>query len=202
MSNQPITLSGNLTGPVVLRRTQTGSLVANFRIAADRSAPGAEEGTWRSFDQIFIDVEAWGDLAYNCKSSLGKGAPVWANGYLVTRQWETKPEPGEGPKRLSKIVLKARSVAFDLNRFTVISRKSSAVIEHFTERADEVSRFEQFDRLIDQDNYRPAGGTPAANSAVAFGLPDVLHQPGDDPADEEDPAGDRPIDEAASAAVA
>ncbi|WP_051866931.1 single-stranded DNA-binding protein [Corynebacterium atypicum] len=168
MANQPVTLSGNLTGPVHLRRTQTGALVANFRLAADRSVPVEEDGSWRRFDQLYIDVEAWGDLAYNCRASLRKGAPVWAHGFLVTQEWLSKPEDGEESKRLSKIVLKARSVGFELVKYRVASERSTNVAQHFEAMEDPMQRAQGFDNLIDEDRGpRPPLAPPARTEPQA-----------------------------------
>lgn len=163
MPNTPITISGNLTKAPTLRRTTSGAAVLRARVASDRRIPGSSEDVWVSTDQLFIDVEAWGELARNAKVSLGKGMPVVVTGYLVTQEWQQ-----EGKERQSKVVLKARSIAVDLNRHVVQAARVGAQNEEHGGGVGEVlARRAVPAQLYDDDQYEPPqhGNGGEANAA-------------------------------------
>lgn len=122
------TIVGNLTGEPSLRKAGT-SMVASFRIAASRrilrtnqtaDSESRPEDKWVDADSLYIDVECWGQLAFNVKTTLCKGRPVICTGYLITQSWVDKDS---GASR-SKIVFKANSVGLELSRYCASSRKS------------------------------------------------------------------------------
>ncbi|WP_448854768.1 single-stranded DNA-binding protein [Corynebacterium frankenforstense] len=153
--NHPVTLTGNLTRKPWLRRTQTGALVVKMRIAADRSLRDEKSKTgWSSVDELFIDVEAWGDLAYNCRVSLDKGSPIVATGYLVTEEWEGKQGATEEERRRSRVLLKARAVAHDLNRHFARVNRCVNVVGRWTNERDPQNQG-LFAQNVDEDLYQP-----------------------------------------------
>lgn len=122
------TIVGNLTGEPSLRKAGT-SMVASFRIAASRrilrtnqtaDSESRPEDKWVDADSLYTDVECWGQLASNVKTTLCKGRPVICTGYLITQSWVDKDS---GASR-SKIVFKANSVGLELSRYCASSRKS------------------------------------------------------------------------------
>ncbi|KQB84782.1 single-stranded DNA-binding protein [Corynebacterium lowii] len=119
MANTPITITGNLTQDPTLKRTESGALVGRIRLGADRRVPAADGTGWNSLDSLFIDVEMWGDLAYNTRCSVAKGMPVIVSGTLVTTEWI---DPTTGDKR-SRILLRARHVGVDLSKYQVRWRR-------------------------------------------------------------------------------
>ncbi|MDK8450925.1 single-stranded DNA-binding protein [Corynebacterium mastitidis] len=119
MSNTPITITGNLTQDPTLKRTESGALVCRIRMGADRRVPAADGTGWTSLDNLFIDVEMWGDLAYNTRCSVAKGMPVIVSGTLVTTQWV---DSATGENR-SRILLRARHVGVDLAKYQVRWRR-------------------------------------------------------------------------------
>ncbi|CAM3823693.1 single-stranded DNA-binding protein [Corynebacterium frankenforstense] len=153
--NHPVTLTGNLTRKPWLRRTQTGALVVKMRIAADRSLRDEKSKTgWSSVDELFIDVEAWGDLAYNCRTTLDKGSPIVATGYLVTEEWEGKQGTTEEERRRSRVLLKARAVAHDLNRhFARVNRCVDVQARWAGERDPQNQAL--FAQNVDEDLFTP-----------------------------------------------
>lgn len=158
--NHPVTLTGNLTRKPWLRRTQTGALVVKMRIAADRSLRDEKSKTgWSSVDELFIDVEAWGDLAYNCRTTLDKGSPIVATGYLVTEEWEGKQGTTEEERRRSRVLLKARAVAHDLNRhFARVNRCVDVQTRWASERDPQNQAL--FAQNVDEDLYQPQNEGP------------------------------------------
>src|SRR5262245_38588742 len=81
-----VILIGNLGADPELRYTNTGSAVANLRIATneqwtDKNGERQERTEWH---QIVV----WGKQAENCGKYLRKGRSVYVEGRLQTRQWE------------------------------------------------------------------------------------------------------------------
>ncbi|KAA8726426.1 single-stranded DNA-binding protein [Corynebacterium phocae] len=121
MSQLPVTIVGNLAADPLLRKLPGGSLKGSLRVASSRRwAKTDAEGNveWNETDLLFIDVEAWGDLAAHMRQSLKKGMPVIVVGSLNISQYEDK----EG-KKCSRTVLRATSVGLDLNRYIIASRR-------------------------------------------------------------------------------
>jgi single-strand DNA-binding protein len=85
MSENSVTLVGNLVDDPELRFTPQGAAVANFRIAVSK----------RIRDTSFFRVNVWRQLAENVAESLTRGTRVVVTGTLKMRQWETQ----EGEKR-------------------------------------------------------------------------------------------------------
>lgn len=79
-----IVLIGRLVADPQLRYTQTGTAVANFRIAVDR--PFTNQQGERDTD--FIDIVAWRKLAETVANNLNKGRLVGVDGRLQVREYE------------------------------------------------------------------------------------------------------------------
>jgi len=86
-------LIGNLTRDPELRYIPSGSAVATFTIAVNRvfkSQAGEKK------EQVsFIRIVVWGRRAEVCGEYLSKGSPVFVEGRLQSRDWETQ----DGQKR-------------------------------------------------------------------------------------------------------
>ncbi|WP_448858282.1 single-stranded DNA-binding protein [Corynebacterium propinquum] len=122
MSQHHITITGRITQEPSLRRVAGGNCVLDMRVASSRAVRDDEqESGWRDYDNLFLDVEAWGQLAVNTAASLHKGYPVVLVGSLVTQQWEDSEE-----KRHSKTVLKATHIAPDLAHYAAALTKRKA----------------------------------------------------------------------------
>ena len=81
-----VILIGNLGADPELRYTNTGSAVANFRIATteqwtDKNGEKQEQTEWHR-------IVAWGKLGEICGRYLKKGRSVYVEGRLQTRAWE------------------------------------------------------------------------------------------------------------------
>lgn len=79
-----IVLIGRLVADPQLRYTQTGTAVANFRIAVDR--PFSNQQGERETD--FIDIVTWRKLAEVVANNLNKGRLVGVDGRLQVREYE------------------------------------------------------------------------------------------------------------------
>ena len=81
-------LIGNLGADPEVRYTQSGSPVANFRIATtetwnDRNGQRQEKTEWHR-------IVVWGKQAETCGEYLSKGRSVCVEGRLETREWEDR----------------------------------------------------------------------------------------------------------------
>jgi single-strand DNA-binding protein len=85
---------GNLAADPELRFTNTGTPVANLRVAVTQRIQD-KDGTWRDGETSFHTVNVWRDQAHNLTDSLGKGDRVMVTGRLRQRAWETP----EGERR-------------------------------------------------------------------------------------------------------
>ena len=81
-----VILLGNLGADPELRYTNSGTAVANFRIAtnerwSDKNGTAQERTEWHN-------IVAWGKLAEICGKYLKKGRSVYIEGRLQTRSWD------------------------------------------------------------------------------------------------------------------
>jgi single-strand DNA-binding protein len=99
-------LMGRLTFDPELRRTPSGTAVAELRMATTRSWSG-RDGERRE-ETLFVDVTVWDRQAENCCQYLRKGSSIHVEGSLKMDTWEDK---NTGEKR-SKIRVHADRVQF------------------------------------------------------------------------------------------
>jgi single-strand DNA-binding protein len=95
MSENSVTLVGNLTDDPELRFTAQGAAVANFRIAVSKRVRDPQTNEWKDGDTSYFRVNVWRQLAENVAETLQKGNRVIVTGTLKMRSWETQ----EGEKR-------------------------------------------------------------------------------------------------------
>ena len=134
MSQMPITISGNLTADPEYRTFDgSGAKLAKFRVATSRryltnETDANNNPVWHDTDNLYIDVECWGQLAVNVAASLRRGFPVIATGYLVTDVWDQEIADSTGEtKTVSRYStkIKAGKVAFELSNYQVSSMRSN-----------------------------------------------------------------------------
>ena len=89
MTDNTVTIAGNLTRDPELRFTPSGQATATFGIAVNRTWTDRQSQE-RKESTSFFDVVAWGGLAENAATSLAKGARVVVTGRLDQRSWETR----------------------------------------------------------------------------------------------------------------
>jgi len=98
-------LIGNLTRDPELRHTPGKTAVANLGIAVNRRFKDSS-GELKE-EVCFLTVTVWDKQAEACCQYLKKGRPVFVEGVLQSRFWET----GDGQKR-SAIDVRAERVQF------------------------------------------------------------------------------------------
>ncbi len=88
-----VMLIGNLTRDPELKYIPSGSAVVTFTLAVNRVY---KTQTGEKKEQTsFIRIVVWGRRAEVCGQYLSKGSPVFVEGRLQSRDWETQ----EGQKR-------------------------------------------------------------------------------------------------------
>ena len=113
MTDNTLTIAGNVTREPELRFTTGGQATATFGIAVNRTWTDRQSQERRE-STSFFDVVAWGTLAENAATSLAKGTRVVVTGRLDQRNWET----AEGDKR-SKVEVTADEICPSLRWATV-----------------------------------------------------------------------------------
>ena len=100
-----VLLMGNLTRDPDLRYTTNGMAYCKIGVAVSRNFTN-KDGEKKE-EVYFADVIVWGRQGENCATYLKKGYPVFVQGRLSQRNWETP----EGEKR-TKHEIVAHSVQF------------------------------------------------------------------------------------------
>ncbi|MFH0771166.1 MAG: single-stranded DNA-binding protein [Candidatus Omnitrophota bacterium] len=98
-------LMGNLTRDPELRYIPSGSAVATFTVAANRTY--VLQSGEKKEEVSYVRVVVWAKMAEVCGEYLSKGSPVFVEGRLQSRSWETQ----QGEKR-STLEVVAQSVQF------------------------------------------------------------------------------------------
>ncbi|MBI2871497.1 MAG: single-stranded DNA-binding protein [Candidatus Omnitrophica bacterium] len=99
-----VLLMGNLTRDPELRYIPSGQAVASFTLAMNRAFTTNGE---RREEASFVRVVVWARRAEVCAQYLKKGSPVFVEGRLQSRSWETQ----DGQKR-STLEVVANNVQF------------------------------------------------------------------------------------------
>ena len=121
MSDNQVTLTGNLTDDPELRFTPNGVAVANFRLAVDQRVWDTDG--WKDGESSYFRVNVWRDQAEHVSRSLHKGARCVVVGRLKSRSWETP----EGQRR-SAVEVDAEEVGMSM-RFAPIGPAAEAPTE-------------------------------------------------------------------------
>ncbi|MFA6078715.1 MAG: single-stranded DNA-binding protein [Candidatus Omnitrophota bacterium] len=100
-----VLLIGNLTRDPELRYVPSGTAVATFTLAVNRVYKG-QDGEKKE-EASFIRIVVWGRRAEVCGEYLAKGSPVFVEGRIQSRNWETT----DGQKR-STVEVIADNVQF------------------------------------------------------------------------------------------
>ena len=98
-------LMGNLTRDPELRYVPSGTAVTSFDLAVNRIY--ATQSGEKKQETSFVRIVVWARRAEVCAEYLAKGSPVFVEGRLRSRSWETQ----DGQKR-STIEVVANSVQF------------------------------------------------------------------------------------------
>jgi len=142
-------LIGNLTRDPELRYIPSGSAVVTFTVAVNRVY---KSQTGEKKEQVsFIRVVVWGRRAEVCGEYLSKGSPVFVEGRLQSRDWETQ----DGQKRSTT------EVVADNIQFLRMGEKRPAAGagEQIPQTAEDVATI----NLNDEAELAPDGNNKPAN---------------------------------------
>jgi len=92
MQLNKVLLAGNLTRDPELRYTPQGTAVCTMSLALNRNY---KSGEGSKQEVCYVRVVAWAKLAEICGQYLAKGRPVFIEGRLQSRSWQTQ----DGSKR-------------------------------------------------------------------------------------------------------
>jgi single-strand DNA-binding protein len=121
-----VLLMGNLTRDPELRYIPSGSAVANLRMAINRTY---KSQTGETKEEVtYIGVVVWGKQAENCSEYLAKGSPIFVEGRLQSRQWETE----DGQKRSVVEVVADRVQFLARKKDSAAAAPSGPSEEHLT----------------------------------------------------------------------
>lgn len=82
-----VILLGNVTRDPELKSTTAGQPVCTFGLATNRVWKDAQ-GNKQSLPE-YHNLVAWGGLAEFCNQSIRKGKPLYIEGYIKTRSWDS-----------------------------------------------------------------------------------------------------------------
>jgi single-strand DNA-binding protein len=94
MTDNNVTLVGNITRDPELRFLPNGTANASFGLAVNRRWQNRQTNEWEE-KVSFFNVVVWREMAENAAASLTKGMRVMVTGRLEQRSWETD----QGEKR-------------------------------------------------------------------------------------------------------
>ncbi len=129
-------LIGNLTRDPELRYTPSGLAVVNLRLAVNRRYK--DKAGEQKEDVCFVTVTAWDKQAEVCNQYLHKGSPVFVEGRLQSRSWETT----DGQKR-NVLDIRAERIQF-------LSTKAQSVVsqEPEIEISEDKSKIDKTEDLV------------------------------------------------------
>jgi len=99
-----VVLAGHLTDDPDLQYTKGGTAYSNFSVAVNRYWQKDGE---RQERVSFFDVTAWGNVAENVATYLGKGSPALIKGRLKQDRWED-----DNGNNRSKVGVVAQNIQF------------------------------------------------------------------------------------------
>lgn len=105
MNYNKVILIGNITKDLELRHTTSGIAVTSFTIAINTKWKEKEETT-------FVDIVVFNTTAENCCKYLKKGNPIFVEGRLQQKKWETE----DGQKRSKMEVIGERVQFLSFNK--------------------------------------------------------------------------------------
>lgn len=112
ISNDVITIAGNIGNDPISNETRSGKAVINFRVATSSGYFDQRTGAWVEGGTNWYAVSAFGNLAEHARASLHRGHPVVVVGRLRQKEWEANGRKG------IDIELTADAIGHDLRRGT------------------------------------------------------------------------------------
>ncbi|MEV7633384.1 single-stranded DNA-binding protein [Microbacterium sp. NPDC089318] len=112
ISNDVLTIAGNIGNDPISNETRAGKAVINFRVATSSGYFDQRTGAWVEGGTNWYAVSAFGRLAEHARASLHRGDPVIVVGRLRQKEWEANGKKG------IDVELTADAIGHDLRRGT------------------------------------------------------------------------------------
>ena len=112
ITNDVLTIAGNIGNDPSGNETRSGKAVINFRGATSSGYFDQRTGAWVDGATNWYAVSAFGKLAEHAKASLHRGDPVIVVGRLRQKEWEANGKKG------IDVELTADAIGHDLRRGT------------------------------------------------------------------------------------
>lgn len=109
MTNDIVTISGNIGNDPTKNQTRAGKPVINFRVGSSHRYLDQRTGEWTDGGTSWYAVSAFGSLAENAKASLHCGDAVVVTGRLKVKEWEANGKKGVD------VEIVADAIGHDLN---------------------------------------------------------------------------------------
>lgn len=169
LTNDIVTISGNIGNDPTKNQTRAGKPVINFRVGSTHRYLDQRTGEWVETATNWYAVSAFGNLAEHAKASLHRGDAVIVTGRLKVKEWEANGKKG------IDVEIVADAIGHDLNWGTsgFARRQRPAAAEAAQPgaqseeaAADETTEYEE-PTTEDQDAWRAAGLAVADSDAEA-----------------------------------
>ena len=112
MTNNIVTISGNVGNDPSKGLTKAGLATLNFRVASSNGYWDRNTGAWAGEGTSWYAVSAFGKLAENARGSLRSGDAVVITGRIKIKAWESNGRSGED------VEIVADAIGHDLNKGT------------------------------------------------------------------------------------
>lgn len=109
ITNDLVTISGNIGNDPTKNQTRAGKPVINFRVASSHRYLDQRTGEWTDTATNWYAISAFGNLAEHAKASLHRGDAVIVTGRLKVREWEANGKKGVD------VEIVADAIGHDLN---------------------------------------------------------------------------------------
>ncbi|GAA2889901.1 single-stranded DNA-binding protein [Microbacterium esteraromaticum] len=164
ISNDVVTIAGNIGNDPISNETRAGKAVINFRVATTSGYFDQRTGAWVENGTNWYAVSAFGNLAEHAKGSLHRGHPVIVVGRLRQREWEANGKKG------IDIELTADAIGHDLRRGTsAFVRRPRAGQGSAPAQSEEAPRDDE-PTSAEHDAWGDAGLVPTGDGDVATDL--------------------------------
>jgi len=162
ITNDMLTIAGNIGNDPIRNETKTGRPVLNFRVGSSSGYYDQRTGAWVDGGTNWYAVVAYGNLAEHAKASLRRGDPVIVSGRLKVREWEANGKKGVDVEIL------ADAIGHDLNRGTsAFARRPRTAASETAASVTAASETAAFDRAAGaQGSPADAIGTDAIGTGA------------------------------------
>ncbi|BDZ38123.1 single-stranded DNA-binding protein [Microbacterium suwonense] len=109
ITNDTVTIAGNIGNDPIRNETRSGKPVVNFRVGSSSGYFDQRTGAWVDSGTNWYAVAAYGRLAEHAKASLQRGHAVIVSGRLKVREWEANGKKGVD------VEIVADAIGHDLN---------------------------------------------------------------------------------------